>query len=237
MSHFHDIYDGEAEAYHRLVMAEDFQGELRAELLKRCDFEGKDAVEAGAGTGRLTRLLLDAGVRSMVATEPAAAMRQVAARYLEAFGPRCTITDGEVEALPVADGAFDVAVAGWVVGHFTDWYPEDWQTHTDRAMAEFFRVLRPGGTLILVESLGTGNTEPRPPTARHADYYQYLQAQHGMAFASIRTDYRFGSVDEAAEVMGFFFGESFCEQIRQESWSVIPECTGVWSVQKPASVS
>jgi SAM-dependent methyltransferase len=45
----------------------------------------------------------------------------------------------DVQDLPYADGAFDVAVAAWMLYHVPD---------RDRAVSELARVLRPGGRLV-----------------------------------------------------------------------------------------
>jgi SAM-dependent methyltransferase len=47
---------------------------------------------------------------------------------------------GDVQALPFADGEFDVAIAAWMLYHVPD---------LDRALAELARVLRPGGRLVV----------------------------------------------------------------------------------------
>src|SRR6185312_15819949 len=46
---------------------------------------------------------------------------------------------GDVQELPFPDGAFDCAVAAWMLYHMPD---------LDRGMAELARVLRPGGRLV-----------------------------------------------------------------------------------------
>jgi SAM-dependent methyltransferase len=47
---------------------------------------------------------------------------------------------GDVQALPFADGEFDVAIAAWMLYHVPD---------LDRGIAELARVLRPGGRLVV----------------------------------------------------------------------------------------
>ena len=47
---------------------------------------------------------------------------------------------GDVQALPFADGEFDVAIAAWMLYHVPD---------LDRGVAELARVLRPGGRLVV----------------------------------------------------------------------------------------
>src|SRR5205823_13608729 len=46
---------------------------------------------------------------------------------------------GDVQALPFADGEFDLVVAAWMLYHVPD---------LDRGLAEIARVLRPGGVLV-----------------------------------------------------------------------------------------
>ncbi len=48
---------------------------------------------------------------------------------------------GDVQKLPFDDGEFDAAVAAWMLYHVPD---------VDRAIAELYRVLRPGGRLVAV---------------------------------------------------------------------------------------
>ena len=88
------------------------------------------------------------------------------------------------------------------------------------------RVLRRDGTIILFESLGTGNEQP--VRLEHVEStYQWLDA-NGFENKWIRTDYRFESVDEAADLAGFFFGEDMAERVHAKGSVILPECTGVW---------
>lgn len=92
------------------------------------------AVELGAGTGKLSRLLTTA-VGLLVATEPVASMRgQLVAAVA---GP---VVAGAAEAVPLAGGCADAVVAATAFHWFRG--PE--------ALAEARRVLRPGGGLGLL---------------------------------------------------------------------------------------
>lgn len=88
------------------------------------------------------------------------------------------------------------------------------------------RVLRKDGTIILFESLGTGNENPI--RLEHVkSTYQWLDV-NGFQSNWIRTDYKFESLEEAEELSRFFFGDQLGEKVRQNEWIVLPECTGVW---------
>jgi SAM-dependent methyltransferase len=95
-------------------------------------------VDLGAGTGKLTRVLLERGL-DVVAVEPSAGMRAEFARVL----PGVPVLAGRAEALPLDDDSVDAVVAGqaW---HWVD---------AAQAVPEVARVLVPGGSLGLVWNL------------------------------------------------------------------------------------
>jgi hypothetical protein len=103
----------------------------------------------------------------------------------------------------------------------------DWQAHVARALGEMRRALRPRAALVVIETLGTGSETPAPPNPALAEYYAWLEAR-GFTRSAIRTDYQFASVDEAASVCGFFFGDAFAQRVRTNGWARVPECTGIW---------
>lgn len=224
---YHEIYEKHAEAYDELVAAEDVDGNLMAALQRLVPDAGQ-VVEVGAGTGRVTRLLARMGAK-VLATEPSAAMLDVARRHLGAH-PGVRFAQAAAGALPADDDSAGAVVAGWVFGHFRYWMPEGWRAEIAGFLAECERVVRPGGVVVVIETLGTGSTEPAAPGPELDEYYGWLEDQ-GFARAWIRTDYQFDSVDEAARVTGFFFGEDFAQRVRREQWARIPECTGLWSRQ------
>jgi ubiquinone/menaquinone biosynthesis C-methylase UbiE len=220
---FHDVYDRGADGYDALVRAEDVDGNLLPAVEAIVPLAGRRVVEVGAGTGRVTRLLARAGAE-VVATEPAADMVRVGAAQADPHVHWCRASAG---ALPVADEVADAVVAGWVLAHQREWEPTRWREVVSGFLHEMHRVLRPGGATVLIETLGTGFSEPTP-TAELAGYYDWLQATHGFERTWIRTDYEFADVDVAARVTGAFFGPEFAATVRANGWARVPECTGVW---------
>jgi ubiquinone/menaquinone biosynthesis C-methylase UbiE len=225
---YHLIYERHAGEYDAMVAAEDCDGHLLAALQSIVPLAGVSILEVGAGTGRVTRLLLDAGAQ-VVASEPALAMLAVARRHIAHLpAARCALLGADALALPVRAGWADVAIAGWALGHLRSWHAETWRETIARALAELDRALRPGGTLIVIETLGTGEERPRPPSPALAEYYTWLEGEQGMERLAIRTDYRFPDPEAAARATGFFFGGEFAARVLHERWSRIPECTGLW---------
>ncbi|MFK7991267.1 MAG: class I SAM-dependent methyltransferase [Sandaracinaceae bacterium] len=220
------LYEDEARAraYDRLVRAEDCDENVRRVLASRLAPRGKHLVEVGAGTGRLTRTLLDLGA-SVHATERAAPMLELGRKNIAGD---VTWTECDARALPIEDDVAEGFVAGWVFGHFRLWMPDGWREEVGQAFAEARRVVQPGGTLVVFETLGTGVETPQHRPALE-EFFSWLETEQGLTREVISTDYEFDSADAAAECLGGFFGEDMAARIRAKSWARVPEFTGVWS--------
>lgn len=92
-------------------------------------------VEVGAGTGLFTRLLLETGAK-VLATDPVAEMLV----HLAATVPGVATAIATAEALPIAAGSVDAVICATAFHWFA----------TPQVLAEFRRVLRPGGRLGLI---------------------------------------------------------------------------------------
>ena len=100
------------------------------------------ALEIGAGTGYFTINLLRAGViERATATDISPGMLRALSATAHGFGLDVRAVEADAEALPFEDGAFDLVVGHAVLHHLPG---------LDRAMAEFRRVLAPGGTLAFM---------------------------------------------------------------------------------------
>ena len=232
MPDYQEIYRTQAETYDLLVSREDHQGNLLRALNQVRPLDGLDVVELGAGTGRLTCMVAPV-VRKILAIDVSPHMLGVAvARLAEAGRRNWTVAVADNRDLPVAGDVADLSLAGWSLGHFTSWYPETWRSEIERAIAQMKRVLRRGGTAVIIETLGTGLEEPHPPTDALAAYYALLEQAHGFSRTWIRTDYRFASLPEAEDLTRFFFGDGLADRVANEELVVLPECTGIWWVTR-----
>lgn len=92
-------------------------------------------LDLGAGTGKLTRALVDRGL-DVVAVEPSAGMREELARLL----PGVCVLAGSAERIPLSDGELDAVLVAQA------WH---W-VEPASAVPEVARVLAPGGRLGLV---------------------------------------------------------------------------------------
>src|SRR5258705_2395422 len=225
---FQNIYANHADEYDRLVSVEDYQGNLLPIISKIASLGSKEVVEMGAGTGRVTRLLAP-HVKSIHAFDGSAAMIEVASQSLREMGLTNWKTDvADNRSIPLEDKTADIAIEGWSFAHSVGWHPQTWRDEIGAMMGEMERILRPGGTMILIETLGTGYESPHLPNDGLGTLYAWWQWEKGMKSTWVRTDLKYESVEHASQSLSFFFGDEFGEWVRREQQTIIPECTGLW---------
>ncbi len=100
------------------------------------------AGDLGAGTGTMAALLAP-HVRQVIAVEPSAAMLRAAKSRIKTLQlENVTLLPGRLEALPPAVQALDMALVSLVLHHVDD---------IAGALTDIFRVLKPGGFLLIVD--------------------------------------------------------------------------------------
>jgi SAM-dependent methyltransferase len=132
-------YDGFAEAYsaeNETSLANAYY-ERPAILALAGDVAGHRILDAGCGSGPLLAVLRDRGA-TVTGIDSSAKMLELARRRL---GADASLHVADLrDPLPFIDGAFDDVVASLVLHYLKNWEP---------TLAEFRRVLRPGGRLIV----------------------------------------------------------------------------------------
>jgi SAM-dependent methyltransferase len=95
---------------------------------------GRRVLDLGAGTGKLSRQVREVSGAEVIAVEPVAEMRAIAARH------GLPVIEAPAEALPVATASVDAVICGEAFHWFDG----------ERALDEIARVLRPGGGIGLL---------------------------------------------------------------------------------------
>jgi ubiquinone/menaquinone biosynthesis C-methylase UbiE len=150
------------------------------------------ALDAACGTGRHAAYLASLG-HQVIGVDATPEMLEVARAKVLAG----EFHEGDLHDLPVADASVDVVVCGIAVSHVPELEP---------VLAEFARVLRPGGHLVLSDSRG-------------------FVADLGFPLARVRPDGTFGYIpvwsrlasDYLAAALPLGFELRRCEEVRQRS--------------------
>ena len=222
-----ELYAKHADQYELLVSHEDYESNISRALNQITSFKEKDVIELGAGTGRLARLLAPAA-KSIHALDASPNMLQVAAEKLGEEGFKNWIAcAADHRYLPLPDHAADIVISGWSIVYLVVWYESTWRNELAKGLAEMGRILRPGGDMIILETLGTGHASPHPPD-NLLEYFAFLE-QEGFASSWIRTDYLFETQQEAEQIIRGFFGDEMVGEILVGEIITLPECTGLWS--------
>jgi SAM-dependent methyltransferase len=127
------------------------------------EVEPRRVLEVGGGPGELSaRIQEELGCEVL--------MLDVAPRMVELARDRgLDARVGDVQELPFEDGAFDCAVAAWMLFHVPD---------LDRGLGELARVLRPGGRLVAVTN-GEGHLRELRELAGSAAWERRFTRENG----------------------------------------------------------
>jgi ubiquinone/menaquinone biosynthesis C-methylase UbiE len=120
---------------------------VRRKTAELAQIKSGDAVlDVGCGTGELTiRAKARAGSTGMVyGIDPAPEMIEVARRKVAQSHDTVEFQVGVIEDLPYSDDYFDVVLSSLMMHHL----PEELK---ERGLAEVYRVLKPGGILMIVD--------------------------------------------------------------------------------------
>lgn len=129
---------------------------------------GSIIADVGSGTGILSELFLRNG-NTVFGVEPNLAMRQAAERLLKAF-PNFISRDAAAEATSLQSASVDFITAGQAF-HWFD---------RSRAKAEFARILKPGGWVVLVWN------ERRLDSTAFLREYENLLLRYGTDYEKVR---------------------------------------------------
>jgi len=143
-----------------------YSTQIIATLEAQCGLRKEDVIaDVGAGTGMLAELFLEHG-NSVIAVEPNAEMLAVCAAMQERH-PALRTVMASAEETTLADASVDFVV----VGRAFHWFD------AERARAEFARILRPGGWLVLA-SVGRRREDTTPVGQGYREVLQRITPEY-----------------------------------------------------------
>jgi ubiquinone/menaquinone biosynthesis C-methylase UbiE len=159
-----DAYDTVAETYASLVpdrFAEDTVG--RSMLAAFADQVSGPVLEVGCGPGHVTAHLARLGL-SATGMDLSPKMIEVARRTY----PDLRFEVGSMTALDLADGSLGGVVSWWSLLHLPP-------SVVPVALAEFYRVLAPGGLLVVGFAVGDEILRPEKPYGHDVTFDAYMR--------------------------------------------------------------
>ncbi|MBI9104064.1 MAG: class I SAM-dependent methyltransferase [Spirochaetales bacterium] len=222
-----EIYKGYAPQYDELVNAEDYENNFSNFLLSEFDWSGSIVMEAGIGTGRVSKIYLDQ-ITFLYGFDREPHMLKAAGRNLSKWSDKVKIAEGDNIALPSISKKADIFIEGWSFGHTMIENKGTMAETFDRIFASVKTNLRSGGRFVIIETMGTNVLTAAPPIQELADFYSILQNKYGFKQEVISTDYRFESLKEAVRICGFFFGEEMAKEIQEKGSPIVGEYTGLF---------
>ncbi len=154
-------------------------------------------LDVGAGNG-FTAIRLSSTSRIVVALEPDPDMIDEGVPVLWA--------QGVAQRLPFRDDAFHGAYATWA------FFFAGSRDDIDDGLEELNRVVRHGGTIVVVDN--AGGDEFSSLWDKNIASDRSWWRPRGFQETLIETSFRFDSLDEARELLGFYFGDDAVQNIR-----------------------
>ena len=177
---FSDYWSLRAQTYSDDMSKLDFRDDWKAELKNRIDqqFPGRDpgsikVLELATGHGYLAGILAELGY-SVTAIDLAPGMLEVAKKNCAAYAGQITFAQMNAEALTFADDSFDV-----VFCRFLTWL----LPQPERAYKQWCRVLKPGGLLLVYDTMEAKERGKEAPDEEKKDnpYRTELIQRTGMS--------------------------------------------------------
>ncbi|MGD0073412.1 MAG: ubiquinone/menaquinone biosynthesis methyltransferase [Candidatus Binataceae bacterium] len=142
--------------------------------------DGRLALDVGSGTADLALELERHGARAVIAVDFCGPMMDAARGKLARQGreSRVFLAAGDAMCLPFADNTFGCLVNGFVLRNVAD---------LEATMAEFYRVLEPGGQLACLELTHA----PAPIEALFGLYFNHMMPRLGALVSGQGDAYRY----------------------------------------------
>jgi ubiquinone/menaquinone biosynthesis C-methylase UbiE len=227
MDRLTEIYSSKATQYHNLIAFEDVDGNLLPAIERVTPLKEKRILDLGTGTGRIPLLIKDMESQ-VVGIDLHWDMLCEQRAQRETLEGQWALVQGDMRYLPLESNCLDVITAGWSISNLRGRDDDAWKERISTVMNEIHRVVRPGGALVIVETMTTAGSAPAPPHEALAEYYAWIEEDWGFTKEIISTDYQFKSLEQAVESVTFFFGEELGEKVRDNNWERVPEWTGIW---------
>lgn len=220
-----EIYEKHSREYDDLIIHEDYENNLGTALEQILEGNNLKIVEAGVGTGRVTRLYINRA-EHIWCFDRSKHMIDRAKINLTDYLDKITFKILDNKDIAKFNEAADYFIEGWSFGHTIIENQDNIKKIVQKLISNCMKISKK--KIIIIETLGTNVSEPAPTSDILSQFFSILEEEYGFKKTIIRTDYKFESNEEAERIMSFFFGEKMRESLKKVSRNIIPEWTGVW---------
>jgi len=228
MSTMFNVYQNYAELYDELVNHEDHECNLAIFLRNNIEWKSKSVCEFGVGTGRVTKLYLN-DIKSADLFDNSNHMIERAKSNLLEWSTKIQFFETDNREIDTIEGQYDIVIEGWSFGHLVVEENDKKEYWIDKLVNASFRISKE--KIIFIETMGTNVEKPEAPGENLRHFYSKLR-DYGFKESVIQTNYLFESYEEAARIMGGFFGEKMQSEIENKKIKEIKEYTGIWIYDK-----
>lgn len=158
-------------------------------------------LDIATGTGDMAILLAQTTAQKIVGLDISAGMLDVGRKKIEAknLSSKIEMVHADSENIPFGDNSFDAITVGYGIRNFET---------LEKGLAEIYRVLKPGGTLVILE---TSNPTKTPYKQFYTFYTKNILPLIGRMFSKDQSAY--GYLSESAN--GFPYGEALNNILRK----------------------
>jgi len=162
----------------------------------------KNVLDVAIGTADLTIEMLRQGKAQQIeGLDLSEQMMQIGAKKVEQQGlqDKVHFTLGSAQTMPYKDATFDALTCAYGIRNFSD---------LEAGLREFYRVLKPGGQLLILEF---SYPQKRLMAALYTFYFRYIITWIGALLTHDKSAFQYFY----HSVRNFIWGEKLCEKLQQ----------------------
>lgn len=171
--------------------------------------KGKIVLDAGCGTGKFLKILEDSS-KQYIGID--LSLKQLEKAKEKSSSAISNFLPSNLSNIPLADASIDLIVSCWVLGTITD------LSEREKCLTELRRVLKPGGSIILVENGEESEFEEvrgRNKDLRTRKYNDWILSKNFLIDKKINTYFSFETESQAKKCFDVIYGKEVSSKINK----------------------
>lgn len=171
--------------------------------------KGKIVLDAGCGTGKFLKVLENSS-KQYVGID--LSLQQLEKAKEKSTSLTSRFIHSNLSNIPLADASIDLIVSCWVLGTIPD------LSEREKCLTELRRVVKPGGSIILVENDEFSEFEEvrgRNEDLRTRKYNDWILIKNFLINKKINTSFSFETVSQAKKCFDVIYGKEVSSKINK----------------------